>query len=135
MYDAAVTRHAVILQGKYPVITQDLLNMTLTRANGTKSRYVMDKKRYFLVAHASHPPLTIYAAISTDGFGNSLTAETKTRLETYRQHLSDAESEIGVMDIQPDLKQGTIQILRASQDFIKQTVSRGKSLEMSFPRM
>src|SRR5215213_9646492 len=67
-YDEAITNHGTKLSANFPVITQDLLNMTLIRPNGTKLRYSMDKRIYFLMAHSSHPPLTIYSILSRDGF-------------------------------------------------------------------
>ena len=69
-YDEAIATHLKKLRSNYPIVTQDLLNMTLLRAGGAPERFSMQNGAYFLMAHTSHPLLTVYSILSIDGFGS-----------------------------------------------------------------
>lgn len=124
-YDEAIANHGTKLSANYPVITQDLLNMTLIRPNGNKLRYSMDKRMYFLMAHSSHPPLTIYSILSKDGFG-TLSNDTVTALENYQQKIGAAEAEIKSSNLNQVVRNRILRILEFSRKYLAVTI-RDKS--------
>lgn len=91
-YNKAVDSHAVRMHREYPVITQDLLNMTLILSNGEKVPYKMDKKAYFTLAHTTHPVLTIYSILYQSDF--KPTESTMLALEDYILKLVKAQEGI-----------------------------------------
>ena len=99
-YNDAIAFHSENTIHKYPVITQDLLNMTLIRSDGKTERYSMKREMYFLMANTSHPLLTIYAMLSKDDFG-TLSKQTIVDLESYRIKLSKAAEEVKGLSIEP----------------------------------
>jgi len=94
-YGLAVKNHAVVMQEKYPVIVQDLLNMTLIRSNGDEVRFNMKKDIYFTLAHTTHSPLTIYSILSTSNFEIENNPIPLDKLETYLVVVENAIVGIG----------------------------------------
>lgn len=123
-YNEAIDSHSKKIISNYPVITQDLLNMTLIRSNGNKIRYSMDKLMYFLMANTSHPPLTIYSILSRNGFG-TLLPETVQSLEVYLDKLSRAALEVRDMPLDQKVKRRILNVLNLSRKYIE-TISSNK---------
>lgn len=88
-YGTAVQTHREKMHKAYPVITQDLLNMTLIRSNGDSIRFKMKDKVYQTLAHTSHPSLVIYSILYASQFDiNPLATK---ELRKYHQLLKEAE--------------------------------------------
>lgn len=67
-YKTMVTKEQATITQNYPVIMQDFLNMTLIRSNGERIRFKMKKKAYHTLAHATHPPTSVYLMLSAVDF-------------------------------------------------------------------
>lgn len=131
IYDKATEFHRTNVIRKYPVITQDLLNMTLTRTDGTKVRYQMDKKLYFLMAHTSHPPLAIFSALSMDNL-DRLSDETVKWLVDYAEHLAAASKEVSTLSIDGQTAERLRRILDGSAEYAKTTARNRKTNNREF---
>lgn len=127
-YSEAIAFHRAKVISKYPIITQDLLNMTLIRSDGTKARYNMNRTTYFLMANTSHPPLTIYSILSRDGFG-TLSKEAVVSLEEYSEKLSRGELEVRELSVDPNVKTRLSFVLTSSIHYI-QTVIRDRKTSL-----
>jgi len=125
-YNAAVAFHEQNVVHDYPVITQDLLNMTLIRSTGETERFSMDRKIYFLMANTSHPPMTIYSIISKDNFGK-LAKQTLAELEDYSTRLANAKNEVNNLSIDPKVKARVLFVLTASLRYVKSILRSGKT--------
>jgi len=67
-YKTLVQKEQANISQNYPVIIQDFLNMTLIRSNGERVRFKMKKKAYQTLAHATHPPTSVYLLLSAADF-------------------------------------------------------------------
>ena len=117
-YSKAVESHAKKMHASYPVITQDLLNMTLILTNGEKVRYQMNKDGYFTLAHTTHPPLTLYSILYPKNF--KIDSDVQMALANYRKTLESAI--VGVQKvnhINETQKQRITSLLRNSLQYVK----------------
>lgn len=125
-YNDAIAFHDTHVLHSYPVITQDLLNMTLIRSNGQTERFSMDRKMYSLMANTSHPVLTIYSILSKDDF-STLSKQTKEDLEGYLIKLSNAKDEVNNLSIEPKTKARILFVLTASAEYVQSVIRFGKT--------
>jgi hypothetical protein len=122
-YDEAITAHLQKLRSNCPIVTQDLLNMTLLRAGGPPERFSMKNGAYFMMAHTSHPLLTVYSILSIDGFGKLSDARIQ-ELVDYHALLTQAVTEIRAMNLPPSTLARLTTVLGATQNFISDTIAR-----------
>lgn len=132
-YNDAIAFHEKNVLHRYPVITQDLLNMTLIRSNGETERYSMDRKRYFLMANTSHPVLAIYSILSKDGF-STVSKQTIVELENYLTKLSKAAEEVKSLSIEPEVKTRILFVLTSSAEYVQSVIRSGKTSLDEFER-
>lgn len=130
-YDEAVATHSERLRASAPIITQDLLNMTLWRSDGTTARFPMSSRAYMLMAHSSHPPLTVFAILSSNGFG-SLTDSTKQKLTDYVTVLDGAAADIHALDLPTETRDRLVSILTKTRQFVVATLAKGSATESDF---
>jgi hypothetical protein len=134
IYAEVVDDHAKNVISKYPIILQDLLNMTLVLPGREPERYMMNKKRYFLMAGTSHPLLTIYSILASKGFA-SLPPASISRLTGYAEHLKNAKVEVTNAppdEVSADLKARVIRVLDSSIDFIQKISQKGSASRQDF---
>ena len=117
IYADTISDHRRAMTHQAPVITQDLLNMTLHRENGERVRFEMDKRRYFFNAHTSHPPIALYAIMADGGFG-ALNDEQVAELSDYETVLSRAIEYVEGLDTSYGDKEGPLIILRNTREAI-----------------
>jgi hypothetical protein len=125
-YDEAVANHQRQLHAAYPVITQDLLSMTLIRSTGERCRYPMNTTTYFLMAHTSHPPLTVYSLLSRDNFG-SISSDTIAKLAEYRKVLQAASLSVTETNLQLAIKDRLKRILNSTEEYVDNIISKGET--------
>jgi predicted Rossmann-fold nucleotide-binding protein len=131
-YDSAIERHAARMRASYPIVTQDLLNMTLLRPGATPEPFSMKKRTYFLMAHTTHPPLTIYSILAKYGFGD-LNDAAVAELTAYRDQLTGAINNAKSLgDIDADIRLRLFPILEASQKYLEQCITRRNATRQSF---
>lgn len=132
-YDSAIERHAAKMRASYPIVTQDLLNMTLLRPGAAPEPFTtMAKRTYFLVAHTSHPPLTIYSILSKQGFGD-LNDATVAELTSYRDQLKQAVDSDKTGDgVEPNLRARLFPIMKASLRYLEESIARRSATRQSF---
>ncbi|WP_129778589.1 hypothetical protein [Peristeroidobacter soli] len=130
-YDEAVEAHSERLRASAPIITQDLLNMTLWRSDGTTARFPMNSRAYMLMAHSSHPPLTVFSILSSNGFG-SLTDSTKQKLKDYVTVLEGAAGDVYALDIPIETRDRLVSILMQTRQFVVATLAKGSATEADF---
>ncbi len=122
-YKASVNSHAKKMHAKYPVITQDLLNMTLIPSNGKKVRFKMNRKAYMTLAHTSHTPLAIYSILYPSDFivNND---STLSKLKAYRLLLEDAKKGIQeVQHINKEQQQRISSLINISAEYVQKMIS------------
>ena len=121
-YQAVTQAHAKNMHASYPVITQDLLNMTLIRSNGEKIRFRMDRKAYMTFAHATHPPLTIYSMLYQEDF--ELKDSTLQKLQAYRELLAAGKKGVWqTSHINAEQQQRIHDLLSRSDEFLQRIVN------------
>ncbi len=131
-YKIVVNRHAKKMHANYPVITQDLLNMTLIRSNEEKVRFKMDKKAYFTFAHTSHTPLAIYSILYPSNF-NVNNDSTLLKLNEYSLLIKNAEQGIkDVKHINENQKQRILSLLTKSNQYVQKIISDKKTSKEEF---
>ena len=125
-YGTVVSSHAEKMHANYPVITQDLLNMTLIPSNGEKVRYSMNKKAYSTFAHTSHTPLSIYLVLSASDF--NVDEGTIVKLNDYSLLLKNAIEGIKKVEhIREDQKQRILSLLTESGLYIHKIISNKRT--------
>jgi hypothetical protein len=122
-YDEAIKTHFEKMGSSYPIVTQDLLNMTLRRPGAPPERFSMKNGAYMLMAHTSHPLLTVYSILSIDGFGSLSDARIK-ELTDYSALLTQAVTEIRGMNLPPSTLTRLTTVLGATQRFIAEMSAR-----------
>jgi hypothetical protein len=130
-YDEAVVAHGQRMRTAGPIITQDLLNMTLLRADGPPVRFSMKSRPYMLMAHSSHPPLTVYSMLSIGGFGQ-LSEATKRLLQDYATTLNAAGRELTALGLPPSTESRLMSILSRTESFVLASVTRGSATKADF---
>lgn len=129
-YVRAIETHAEKLRRAYPIITQDLLNMTLRVGTGESDRFRMDSGTYMLMARSTHTPLTIYSILSKDGFG-TLEKTTLSSLEAYRNQLNEV-IEANAAEGPAELVRNVFSILKISESYLGDTLATGRATRASF---
>ena len=131
-YSILTQKHASVMHEKYPVIIQDLLNMTLVRSNGGKVRFEMQKEAYYTLAHTSHPPLTVYSILCSSDF--KVTHDTTVhKLENYASLIQN--SLLGVPHITHlnKVQKGRIaQVLTLTQAYVEKVLEKRNTSEEEF---
>jgi hypothetical protein len=130
-YNEALAAHAQHLRSTSPIITQDLLNMTLLRPDGPPVRFSMNAGPYLLMANTSHPPLTVYAILSIEGFG-ALSAATRQQLADYEQSLQKALDQIKTMGLPTDVQARLGSIVSNTENFIADSLQTGVATREGF---
>ena len=130
-YDTAVAAHEDQLRSKFPLITQDLLNMTLWLPDGRSSEFSMKTDTYMLMASISHPPLAVYSSLSAAGFG-PLPETTRTELATYSRTLDAATADIQSQTLDEATKRRLVTILNQTKAFVDTGVTRGSVTREEF---
>jgi hypothetical protein len=123
-YDEAIAAHSQQLRSSVPIVTQDLLNMTLLRASGPPAHFSLKSGPYFLMAHTSHPPLTVYSILAVQGFGK-LSDPTRQELAEYQQTLEKAMAGIRSLELPPDTERRLTTILSQTESFVAQSLTSG----------
>ena len=124
IYKSSTQNHFETVIKKSPYITQDLLNMTLYLPDGSSVRYQMEKERYFLMAHSTHPAFALYAMLSLADFG-TLSDGNKAYLKDYQSTIDAAILYIEDGPYSEDDKARAVEVLRASSRFITQLLNDG----------
>ncbi len=130
-YDEAIVRHRAGEVLAHPVIIQDLLGMTLIRANGERIRYEMDKSVYFTLADNTHPPYGIYSIIALQGYGPLDSGQLRWLAE-YRAAVQQSLAQIEQYPVDEETRQRLLVILSASRDFIDQITAAGSVSAQEF---
>lgn len=133
----AVAAHQAKLNALYPVITQDLLSMSLHLPNQEKSiRFKMDKKVYMLMADITHPPLTILDIILLDGFDEALTENTKKKLTEYKEVLMNSAQYLeNSGDLNNEEKNLMRFIFNASLGYIDETIAKNSASKKQYKEL
>ncbi len=131
-YKDVKNNHAKRMHAAYPVITQDLLNMTLIRSNGDRVRFKMDKKAYFTFAHTSHTPLAIYSILYPVNF-NVDNDSTLLTLNNYKSLVANAIEGIKkVNHINEGQKDRILSLLKTSNQYLQKIISDKKTSKEEF---
>ena len=130
-YDAAVEHHRENVVFDAPVILQDLLNMTLIRANGERVRFEMDKSTYFLMARASHPVIGVISIISMME-SDRLSTSQITRLTDYDRSIQIALEHVEHLPVDSQGQARIATILSSTSDYIGEIVDSGVATEEGF---
>lgn len=130
-YLDAIETHRSQLQAEAPIIVQRLLGMTLHRANGERIQFEMDKRRYFLMAAASHPPLAIYSILAKQGFG-PINASTRADISAYRAALADARAALPTVEADEEIVERILRIFASSDHYLDSVLSTGSSSKSGF---
>lgn len=126
IYASSTQHHFRSVVSNAPYITQDLLNMTLHLPDGRSFRYEMEKERYFLMARSTHPPLALYALLSSANFKN-LDEDDRRQLTSYQ---SSIDAVVPYIENGPYVREDKIRAIRilvATSAFITQVVDEGGS--------
>ncbi len=130
-YDAAAKEHASAMRAAYPLITQDLLNMTLHPTTGNPVRFAMEQNGYLLVSHIADAPMTVYTTVAIQGFGE-LTPTVEEDLTTYAGQLKQAVVDLNGLEIPPLLRADLVSILESTATLIGDAVATGSLTETQF---
>jgi len=88
----AVNERLAYIKQHYPVITQDLLSMSLHLPGLNEGiKFKMNPDKVMAMATISHPPLSLFDLISTDGFNVALSDDTRFKLSQYQETLNKAQ--------------------------------------------
>ena len=132
-YDDAVEHHRDNVVFDAPVITQDLLNMTLIRANGERIRFEMDKITYFIMARASHPVIGVFSIISMSE-GDSLSAEQLSRLTEYHRSIVNAIAHVDDLPVDTQARTRINTILSSTAEYVAEITASGIATVEGFER-
>ena len=126
-YKITANSHAKTMHAKYPVITQDLLNMTLIRSNGERVRFKMGHKAYSTLAHTSHTPLAVYSILYPSNFKLDIDSTFK-KLKDYSLLLQNAKTGItNVTYLNGEQKERIYQLLTKTDDYIQKITANKKT--------
>ncbi|HTY48192.1 MAG TPA: hypothetical protein VMB48_00715 [Steroidobacteraceae bacterium] len=130
-YNEAIAAHMQHLRSTSPVITQDLLNMTLLRPDGPPVRFSMNAGPYMLMAHTAHSPLTLYSILSVQGFG-PLSDATRQELAEYEQALQNAIKQIKTIGLPISTQARLASILSDTEKFVAESLRTGVATREQF---
>lgn len=130
-YDDAVEHHRENVVSDAPIIIQDLLNMTLIRANGERVRFEMDKSTYFIMARASHPVIGVISIISM-AEGDRLSAGQLTSLAEYARSIEDALPYVDHLPVDIQSRTRINTIFLSTADYIAEVTDSGIATEGGF---
>lgn len=132
-YDEAVEYHREHVVFNAPIITQDLLNMTLIRANGERVRFEMDKTVYRIMARTSHPVMGVFSVLSM-GEEDSLSPRQLERLGEYRDAIETAAAHVDRLPVDRGARERIERILAATADYVARTIETGAASDEDFTR-
>ncbi len=132
-YDEAVEYHREHVVFNAPIITQDLLNMTLIRANGERVRFEMDKTVYRIMARTSHPVMGVFSVLSM-GEDDSLSPRQLERLGEYRDAIETAAAHVDRLPVDRGARERIERILAATADYVARTTETGNASDEDFAR-
>lgn len=101
---------------KYPVITQDLISMTLYTSTGKQERFKMNTHIYHAAAELSHVPLVIHNIASK--YDWSFNSDMASELFSYQQLLSQVDIDISQAKYDIAFKQRSASIINNSKNYI-----------------
>lgn len=130
-YGNAVTQHQVQMRAAYPIVTQDFLQMTLHLSGGRAEKFALDQRIYSLMAHTSHPPLTVYSILAAYQFA-LLPDSAKKALADFHTTLLQAALSVDTMDLDPATKERVIKVLSATTVYVGEILQEGESTEKEF---
>lgn len=115
---------------KCPIITQDLLGMTLHTSNGLSSNFLMDKTLYSTLAEISHIPVILHNIASKHSwqFNDNL----KTDLMDYTKLLKQLVNDFDQSNIDSALKNRTQNIIAFTTKFIDFEISNHEISKESY---
>lgn len=130
-YDEAVEHHRENVVFDAPIIIQDLLNMTLIRANGERARFEMDKSIYFTMARSSHPVIGVISIISM-AEGERFSPGQLTTLAEYGRSIEIALAHVDNLPVDSQSRARINTILLSTADYIAEVTDSGIASEEGF---
>lgn len=128
-YKNAIEDHKAKLMSASPVITQDLLNMTLWKNGEREDRYRMNTEKYFLMAGTSHPPIAVYSILSKYSI-DLLNEQAIGELNDYRKIIARMTAVISESPLTDKEQENVLLVLEGTDEFIRKIVlSRHTTLD------
>lgn len=135
-HSEAVQKHAEYISSHYPIITQDLLSMSLHLPSGEKAlRFKMNKTVFMDMATLAHPPLTLFDLIGKNHFDTPLSKAREEALKTYDQILNLARAEYNQEGrLNKEETNLMNHIYKTTHDYIQTSIKSGQTSSTLFER-
>ncbi len=131
-YKTMVQKEQANISQNYPVIIQDFLNMTLIRSNGERVRFKMKKKAYQTLAHATHPPTSVYLLLSAADFKINKDSIIQ-QLMGYDTLIQKAITGIqSVKHLEKEQIENTKKMLALTHDYLQRIISERATSEAAY---